>query len=193
VAGILFVSSASSYENYLEDLAEYEHNLATCVNSTCFGGRIPYFDLYLRSSIQHAVIGSIMVSIGTILLMMKRPKTTISNEKTPTNFVNWLLTAKRLVYVFLIYGFILGSEISRESGLPGESILYLFNFPVENTIITPVILYFANTARTPINPDQILVVRIIASVAIWGFVGFALYVLGRIWMKDRDPTIRILD
>ena len=109
-------------------------------------------------------------------------------------FLGWLLASKRLVYVFLIYGFIIGWEINRVSTLSGEyNFHYLLNFPVENTIITPVLLHFANTARTPLNYDQIMEVRIIASVAIWGFIGFTLYVLGRIWMRDRDPTIRILD
>lgn len=98
------------------------------------------------------------------------------------------------MYIFLIYGFIIGWEVSRVSPLPGEHDLhYLLNLPVENTIILPVLLYFANIVKTPLDSDQILVLRIIASVAIWGFIGFALYVIGRICMSDRDPTLRILD
>ncbi len=108
--------------------------------------------------------------------------------------IGWLFTKKRLVYVFLIYGFIIGWEINRVSMLPGEyNFHYLLNFPVENTIITPVLLHFANTARAPLDYDQISVVRIITSLAMWGVIGFALYVLGRIWMRDSESSMRILD
>jgi len=97
------------------------------------------------------------------------------------------------VYIFLIYGFIIGWEYDKVSKLPGESILYLLNLPVELPIIPIILIYFANQVGTPLNYEQIFLARIIASIAIWGFIGFTLYVLGRIWMRDRDPTIRILD
>lgn len=95
--------------------------------------------------------------------------------------LSWLWTEKRLVYVFLIYGFTISLEINRVSTLPGEyNFHYLLNLPVENIIIIPILLYFANTAGTPLNSDQILVLRTISSVAIWGLIGLALYILGRI-------------
>ena len=80
VAGIFFVSSTINYVAYLEDLAQYEHQVATCLNSpTCFGGRIPFFDLYVWTAIQHAIIGSILVSIGVVLLVKDKKKIIVNH------------------------------------------------------------------------------------------------------------------
>ena len=86
VAGIFLASSTISYEQYLEDLGQYENERAGCSDlGPCFGGRVHFFDLYLQNSVQYALIGSILGSIGAILLMKKRHTTAISNEKTPNN------------------------------------------------------------------------------------------------------------
>ena len=80
VSGIFFVSSIINYVAYLEDLAQYQLHISTCLNSpTCSGGRIPLFDLYMGTSIQHAIIGSILASIGVVLLVKDKKKIIVNH------------------------------------------------------------------------------------------------------------------
>ena len=75
VAGIFLASSTISYVQYLEDLAQYEDERAGCSDlEPCFGGRVHFFDLYIQNSVQYAIIGSILGSIGIILLVKKKYK-----------------------------------------------------------------------------------------------------------------------
>ncbi|HSB57023.1 MAG TPA: hypothetical protein VLD38_04340 [Nitrosopumilaceae archaeon] len=80
VAGIFFVSSTIHYLLYLEDLASYEDEQANCPSSPpCFGGRVHFFYEYKWTTIEHVIIGSILVPIGVVLLIKEKKKIIAKN------------------------------------------------------------------------------------------------------------------
>lgn len=79
------------------------------------------------------------------------------------------------VFLFVLYGTIIAIAYHFHSMVVHESGFFWFNFVVEKYYIPPIFLYYANDVGDALTSNEILVVRIILSVAFWGGISGIVY------------------
>ena len=89
------------------------------------------------------------------------------------------MKTRLLIIILVVYGVTITTAYHIHSQQVRESGLFLFNFIVEKFILPPILLFFANNVGSSIIGNDLLVLRILLSIAFWGGIPSGIFLLMR--------------
>lgn len=87
------------------------------------------------------------------------------------------MKTRLLIIILTVYGVTITTAYHIHSQQVNESGLFLLNFIVEKFILPPILLFFANDVGSSIYGNNLLVLRILVSIAFWGGIPSGIFLL----------------